>query len=222
MRATTTIMAAAALLAQTLAQKTNLLNVTLSTTGARDCGQGTTGEGNAVTFALHVAPQYSVCINLNETFSNPNTTHVAGVGCRNCGATYSIFGAQHFNAKIDYRQIWYRQPGPEDGKQARVGITALPVENCREGAVAPDKKSIYPWYRWSCASEDGECDTLSYGIKSFRISHIADDEVGDDDCDVAEERGGSDAEGRGVRVGGQGGWSAVVVALAGAAYSLLV
>ncbi|KAF2167985.1 hypothetical protein M409DRAFT_53920 [Zasmidium cellare ATCC 36951] len=205
------------LLSSTSAQSTSndtytYLDVTFSDPGARDCGQGTTGEGNAVTLSVTSPGALFTCFNVNETFSQPNITYnTRGYSCLSdepCGLNYTITGAEHFNAAVNYSQIWYRQnsfpvvqddddddANPED----RVGRLRFQTYNgldCLQVGGEDDDGEVEAWYAWNCNNANGTCGTVPYDVKSFAIVPVEEDDQGDDDCYVAAEYANAGARSR--------------------------
>lgn len=175
------------------------LDVTFSDPGARDCGQGTTGEGNAVTFSVTSPGQGSVstCFNLNETFTQTNITYsTAGYSCLNgvsCGVNYTLAGAQHFNNDANYSQIFYRQnsfpvssnddPDNADDRVGRLRFQTYSHHDCIQGDQNNDNETD-PWYRWDCNNVNGTCGTVPYSVRSFRLLHVEQDDQADSGCVV--------------------------------------
>ncbi|KAK4495783.1 hypothetical protein PRZ48_013051 [Zasmidium cellare] len=206
------------------------LDVTFSSPGARDCGQGTTGEGNAVTLSVLSPGSLYTCFNVDETFSRPNVTYnTRGYSCLNdepCGFNYTIIGAEHFNDAANYSQIWYRQNSfpvvdSDDDENAEdiVGRLRFQTYNgldCLQlGGEGANVGKVEPWFAWNCNSINGTCGTVPYDVKSFAIVPIEQEDQGDDDCVVTAEYANAGASSR---VGGS--LMALLVAFAAAAMFL--
>ncbi|CAK3911835.1 Hypothetical predicted protein [Lecanosticta acicola] len=176
-------MSTVALVGTTLAQSTSdaetYLDLTFSTPGTRDCGRGTTGEGNAVTFHVTHAPIAQTCINLNTTFSqggNNTDGYTTGgyncVGNTTCGLNYTLTGASGYVGNANYSQISYAQQNHSaaDGGSNKAGKLFFQTYD-GPGCVQAmhDDGRLRPWIRWNCNKPQGQCSTLPYGVVSFAI-----------------------------------------------------
>ncbi|RMY78068.1 hypothetical protein D0863_00896 [Hortaea werneckii] len=167
------------------------------------CGQGSVSgnESNAISFHTSDVPSYHLCLNLNETFTQPNTSYTEGLGGYSClgdtlcGINYTISGVENFNNSANYSSIYYQYFVGGNVEEAIGTVGYLEVqtyggENCRQGGP-DDGISLYPWVRWSCQSE-GDCTTLPYNIKSIALTPTEDYYDDDSDkCYIASALGGS-------------------------------
>lgn len=147
-----------------------------------------------------------------RNISQPNITYnTRGYSCLSdepCGLNYTITGAEHFNAAVNYSQIWYRQnsfpvvqddddddASPED----RVGRLRFQTYNgldCLQVGGEDDDGEVEAWYAWNCNNVNGTCETVPYDVKSFAIVPVEEDDQGDDDCYVAAEYASDGARSR--------------------------
>ncbi|KAI7637606.1 hypothetical protein KC319_g14989, partial [Hortaea werneckii] len=167
------------------------------------CGQGSVSgnESNAISFHTWDVPSYHLCLNLNETFTQPNKSYTEGLGGYSClgdtlcGINYTISGVENFNNSANYSSIYYQYFVGGNVEEAIGTVGYLEVqtyggENCMQGGP-DDGISLYPWVRWSCQSEGG-CTTLPYNIKSIALTPTEDYYDDDSDkCYIASALGGS-------------------------------
>ncbi|RMZ15230.1 hypothetical protein D0860_01723, partial [Hortaea werneckii] len=167
------------------------------------CGQGSVSgnESNAISLHTSDVPSYHLCLNLNETFTQPNKSYTEGLGGYSClgdtlcGINYTISGVENFNNSANYSSIYYQYFVGGNVEEAIGTVGYLEVqtyggENCMQGGP-DDGISLYPWVRWSCQSE-GNCTTLPYNIKSIALTPTEDYYDDDSDkCYIANALGGS-------------------------------
>lgn len=117
----------------------SLLNATFSSPEAPHCGKGTPAEGNAVTFNLEAIPvNYSLCLNVNDIFTNPNTTFFGTTVWSDDPSQawlYNLTGAEHYNASANYSRVFFQQEPwnpKEGGKDGEVGTINLRVYNGKD------------------------------------------------------------------------------------------
>ncbi|EME85570.1 uncharacterized protein MYCFIDRAFT_213911 [Pseudocercospora fijiensis CIRAD86] len=177
----------------------SLMNITFSTTTTADCAQNTTNT-DALSIAIRTVPKKSTCFNIAETFSGNNTSAYStkGYTCDNgiaCGVNYTVM-SWSYNSAANYSQIWYTQTrnpftfhAANDTKEPVVGgrltFSTFNGEDCKKVKVEGTGHKAEK-FEWNCNSEDGECSTVPFPIKSFSISMTDPDDVNDRNCTIAK------------------------------------
>ncbi|KXT04568.1 hypothetical protein AC578_8709 [Pseudocercospora eumusae] len=204
----------------------SLMNITFSTTTTVDCAQNTTNT-DALSIAIRTVPQKSTCFNIAETFSENNTSTYStkGYSCdagTACGVNYTIISSS-YNSMANYSQVFYTQTrnpftfhAANDSREPEVGgrltFTTFNGENCKK---VKDKETGHKAekFEWDCNSEDGECSTVPFAIKSFSIAMTDPDDVNDKNCTIAKTADASPGS-----RGGSTVFVALAVAFAGVAF----
>ncbi|VTO94054.1 unnamed protein product [Fusarium graminearum] len=119
-------------------------------------------------------PTELICFNLTDTFSPGNKT-ISGYQkalepWEHPNSNISFHLQQNdFDSSANYTQIRYELPGSEAGEKSSWVLWVYPHLNCETEVKGIDNHE-YPWYEVDCQTEKGgECQEVSYPIKSFAI-----------------------------------------------------
>lgn len=180
-----------------------LMNVSFGEGTNSNCDENG-GDSGLLSLAILTAPQTGapVCFNLNETFSNPQTNYsTGGLECQSefsCGVSYQVIRWSVPFSQHNYSQVYYSQTtnaaeeASESDEKGRLTLQTYNGLNCLQVGGEPSENGgqIQPWYRWDCNS-NGDCADLPYSVRSFSIWRMDSDDVGDDDCSLAQSYGSS-------------------------------
>lgn len=155
------------------------LNVTLSTAGARSCGQGTDGDGNAFTIHAQAVPSHQICLNLanKPTFDaiGLNGSHISLYDPADLNG-FAFYGTEHYNPTVNYSQVFYKQQrNATHGVFGAIHFVIYDGFNCViKGSSPPNDNNqgdpMVP-FDWTCAEPEGKCSQgLLTRIRSISIS----------------------------------------------------
>ncbi|KAH6669687.1 hypothetical protein F5X68DRAFT_142274 [Plectosphaerella plurivora] len=171
-------------IAQGWDENTNFTFTLYPSEAADTCEEG--GDGG-VTLTTRTVPRHAVCIDIEELFTSDSRT-----GFLNDTASdritygdsvdesklpppgiewYIPNGSGQFDASKNWTNIWFEQRNQtndgksEEGKDGRWIVTTFANNECIMTNVTET-----PWYQTSCqTSEDGQCESLPYSIKSIAM-----------------------------------------------------
>ena len=150
------------------------LNVTLSTAGARSCGQDTDGAGNAFTVHAQAVPSHQICLNLanKPTFDaiGLNGSHVSLYDPADLNG-FAFYGTEHYNPTVNYSQVFYKQQ--RNATHGVFGATHFVIYdgfNCVKASPPNNQGDPVVPFDWTCAETDGKCSQGLTRIRSISIS----------------------------------------------------
>jgi hypothetical protein len=148
------------------------------------CTYAYSNTSRALTFTTASVPPQFHCFNFAELFggnatsgfvnqTNPAYSEVGGIH-------WSIGSADAYDPGAIYFDILYRQPAceHEPGSYASRRLNLYGGVDCTE-PDPNDAQRLLDWYGLSCWSGvEGECGSLPYGIASFALLPVPEDEDG--------------------------------------------
>ncbi|KAI1174577.1 hypothetical protein F4777DRAFT_381122 [Nemania sp. FL0916] len=180
-----------ALLASTRLVAAQSLNLTLTFYLDED----NTCSGNdskAISFTTSSYPAEQECFNLREIFADNstggfrNTSSAIHISPSDVNIRWAITNSEAWDPNGNYSHIKYEQPEPtlqdDDNHRAVRSSRRVNIYNgdsCLQTSNPDDTEDLLPWFGWTCSSsEDDQCRTAPYNIRSFVVIPIVDDADG--------------------------------------------
>ncbi|CZT22320.1 uncharacterized protein RCC_08189 [Ramularia collo-cygni] len=132
-------------------------------------------DTESVTFSTGSVPYSSenICYNLHELFAPNNTENNYPAN----SLSYTLSNIQAWDPTANYSRIRYAQSNAttedQSGEDAALYFQTYNDLGCKLNRAPGSKfpNPILPWIGWSCqsSSDGGDCYTVPYAIKSFRM-----------------------------------------------------
>ncbi|SMR45040.1 unnamed protein product [Zymoseptoria tritici ST99CH_3D1] len=157
-----------------------VMNITFSDPSNRECGRSSASPNDSNTIIVRDAGAKPVCLELDYVFTHPNTTYshpTDGIApsrefdlMRYTISNSAGWSPDRFNySQIFYTQRWADPNRPDDtSRVANIMFRAFNESRCP--GYGKDVGAA-GWYSWNCASENGSCNVLPFGVKSIMIGH---------------------------------------------------